>query len=152
MDPRDELDDTGMLCETKSLYNHSSNYGTTHVPWSEFENPTAEEQRILGLGKLFAVIHRYSRVQHDETEVAWVTHSIEARSPRLRKVLDQIFSGYLGWYPDDSPYSVASPFKPYVHRWEDISRLSNRRIRPPRKSFNSSAASSSRSSDSILTP
>ncbi|RSM08156.1 hypothetical protein CEP52_004897 [Fusarium oligoseptatum] len=120
MTAQGELDGIGSLCETKSLYNHSSNPSTAHAQWSEFENPTAEEQRVLGLGNPFAVIHRHSRISQDETTVAWATYSIEARSPRLRKVLDQIFSDYPEWYPDDSPYAVHPPFTPYVHRWEDM--------------------------------
>ncbi|RTE76413.1 hypothetical protein BHE90_009099 [Fusarium euwallaceae] len=120
MTAQGELDGIGSLCETKSLYNHSSNPSTAHAQWSEFENPTAEEQRVLGLGNPFAVIHRHSRISQDETTVAWATYSIEARSPRLRKVLDQIFSDYHEWYPDDSPYAVHPPFTPYVHRWEDM--------------------------------
>ncbi|RSL72170.1 hypothetical protein CEP53_001209 [Fusarium sp. AF-6] len=120
MTAQGELDGIGSLCETKSLYNHSSNPSTAHAQWSEFENPTAEEQRVLGLGNPFAVIHRHSRISQDETTVAWATYSIEARSPRLRKVLDQIFSDYPEWYPDDSPYAVHPPFTPYVHRWDDM--------------------------------
>lgn len=72
------------------------------------------------MGKDFAVIHRLYKVKAARGEYAWVTHSIEAQSPRLRETLDRIFCDYPSWYPDATPYAVPPPFKPYLHRWDAI--------------------------------
>ncbi|KAI8953402.1 P-loop containing nucleoside triphosphate hydrolase protein [Xylaria longipes] len=106
--------------EMMTLYNHSKHRSQGRARWSEFQDPVAEEKRLQELGKTFAIIHRLSKVEKDGL-VSWVTTSLEAQSPRLRKVLDTIFHDYPSWYADGSPYAVAPPFKPYVHRWEAFS-------------------------------
>ena len=108
----------GAKFEIKSLFNHDPQ--SRHAQWSEFENTADEEQRVENLGKDFAVVHRFSKVEKDGGEYAWVTDSIEARSPLLRKTLDQIFCDYPSWYPDAKPYTISPPFKPYLHRWDRI--------------------------------
>ncbi|KAI1822693.1 P-loop containing nucleoside triphosphate hydrolase protein [Xylaria intraflava] len=99
-----------------TLYNHNTD-PQSQARWSEFQDPVAEEKRLKELGKAFAVIHRQSKVEKDGL-TSWVTTSLEAQSPRLRELLDTIFSDYPSWYPDGQPYAVAPPFQPYVHRWE----------------------------------
>lgn len=71
----------GAKCEVKSLFNHDPK--RRHTQWSEFENIIDEEQRIKNLGKDFAVVHRLSKVEKDSGECAWITQSVEARSPCL---------------------------------------------------------------------
>ncbi|XP_044724451.1 ATPase family associated with various cellular activities (AAA) domain-containing protein [Hirsutella rhossiliensis] len=110
----------GALCEIMTLYNHSTS--RRDAKWSEFEDLAAEEERLAELGRKFAVIHRRSRVETDG-HLSWVTHSVEAQSPRLRSLLDAVFSDYPSWYPDATPYAIAPPFKPYVHRWDRIMEL-----------------------------
>jgi hypothetical protein len=114
-----ETTSVGAKCEVKALYNHTPE--SKHTQWSEFDNITDEEDRIKNLGKDFAVVHRMTKVDKESGEFAWITHSIEAQGPRLRKALDQIFSDYPSWYPDGKPYAVSPPFKPYIHRWDEIS-------------------------------
>lgn len=113
----DESDLVGSKCEVMTFYNHASS--ERGARWSEFRDPLAEEGRLKELGKTFAVIHRQCRIKDKGQPdlVSWVTRSIEAQSPRLRTILDAVFSEYPSWYPDESPYAVAPPFKPYVHRW-----------------------------------
>ena len=111
-------DHIGAKIEVNSLFNHDPQ--SRHAHWSEFENTTDEEQRVKNLGKDFAVVHRFSKVEKEDGEYAWVTDSIEARSPHLRKTLDRIFCDYPSWYPDAKPYTVSPPFKPYLYRWDRI--------------------------------
>jgi len=108
----------GTRCEIKSLYNHDPS--SRHTQWSTFDSIIEEEEHSKKLHRDFAVVHRHTRVDKDDGEYAWVTHSIEAQSPRLRKALDQIFCDYPSWYPDGKPYAISPPFKPYLHRWEEI--------------------------------
>ncbi|PKS12566.1 hypothetical protein jhhlp_000774 [Lomentospora prolificans] len=117
---KDESD--GSKCEIITFYNHSTDPNDKRPRWSEFQDPVAEERRLKQVGKDFAVIHRQSRVEKDGCD-SWITTSIEAQSPRLRTVLDQVFSDYSGWFPDSSPYAVAPPFKPYVHRWDTLKKV-----------------------------
>ncbi|KAM5349424.1 hypothetical protein ACJ41O_005929 [Fusarium nematophilum] len=112
----------GSKCEIMTFYNHSSDPCDRFPKWSEFEDLVAEERRIRELGKAFAVIHRRSKVEREFGET-WMTHSIEAQSPRLQKLLDAVFQDYPSWYPDATPYAVGPPFKPYVHRWSSIQEL-----------------------------
>jgi hypothetical protein len=114
-----EKESIGAKCEVKSLFNHDP--FSRHIQWSEFQNILDEEHRAKSLGKDFAVVHRFSKVEKDGASSTWVTDSIEAQSPRLRKALDQIFYDYPSWYPDAQPYAVMPPFKPYLHRWNEIS-------------------------------
>ncbi|KAI0411715.1 P-loop containing nucleoside triphosphate hydrolase protein [Xylaria grammica] len=107
-------------CMVKNLYNHATNSRARHAKWSFFEDPIAEEQRIKEMGKAYAVIHRLTKIGSDDGESSWTTHSIEAQSPRLRKLLDEIFCDYPDWYLDATPYAVAPPFKPFVHRWDKV--------------------------------
>ncbi|KAH7176177.1 P-loop containing nucleoside triphosphate hydrolase protein [Dactylonectria macrodidyma] len=117
-----EADSIGSKCEIMTFYNHSSDPCDRFPKWSEFEDLVAEERRIRELGKAFAVIHRRSKVEREFGET-WMTHSIEAQSPRLQKLLDVVFQDYPSWYPDATPYAVGPPFKPYVHRWNKILEL-----------------------------
>jgi hypothetical protein len=112
----------GIRCETMALYNHSPDSPARNAKWSEFQDLSAEEKRIKELGKAFVVIHRRSKVEKDGNET-WITHSIEAQSPRLKVLLDVVFADYPHWYPDATPYAVAPPFKPFVHRWDSILEL-----------------------------
>ena len=106
----------GAKSEVKSLFNHHPR--NRHAQWSEFQNTADEEQRVKNLVEDFAVVHRFSKVEKDGGEYAWVTDSIEARSPLLRKTLDRIFCDYPSWYPDAKPYTISPPFKPYLHQWD----------------------------------
>ena len=115
-------DEVESKCDTVTFYNHSTHPSPRRAKWSEFEDLVAEERRIKELGKGYAVIIRRSKIERNGYD-AWETHSIEAQSPRLRKFLDEVFSGYVSWYPDAMPYAVAPPFKPYVHRWEKLLEL-----------------------------
>ncbi|KAF2176932.1 P-loop containing nucleoside triphosphate hydrolase protein [Zopfia rhizophila CBS 207.26] len=123
----DILADFDTKVDIITFYNHSTDPAKHNSRWSEFQDPVIEENRLRDLGKAFAIIHRQSKVEKDDI-VSWVTTSIEAQSPRLRKVLDAIFSDYLSWYPDGSPYAVAPPFKPYVHRWDTFLEVSKQDV------------------------
>ncbi|KAJ3577235.1 hypothetical protein NPX13_g3330 [Xylaria arbuscula] len=112
--------------EMMTLYNHNPHPSPDHARWSEFQDPLAEEKRLEGLGKTYAIIHRQKKVEKDDL-VSWVTASLEAHSPRLRKILDSLFDNYPSWYPDGSLYAVAPPFQPYVHRWEAFLQVCEQR-------------------------
>ena len=124
-------DPIGAKFEVKSLFNHDPQ--SRHALWSEFENSTDEEQRVKNLGKDFAVVHRFSKVEKDDDEYAWVPHSIEARSPLLRKTLDRIFSDYPSWYPDAKPYTISPPFNPTPTGGTEFWHLFGTKPPPPRR-------------------
>ena len=108
----------GSVCATKSLYNHSAS--PRHDKWSEFKDPIEEEQRIKALGQAYAVAHRFSRVEPEDGDPSWPTHSIEVKSPRLQKIMLEVLAGYPNWNPDATPFTFFPPFKPIVHRWDKI--------------------------------
>jgi len=123
--PNDDLVEVETKAEIITFYNHSSDPVKDKPRWSEFQDPVIEEKRLKKIGESFAIIHRQSKVEKDDM-VSWITTSIEAQSPRLRKVLDLVFSDYPSWYPDGTPYAVAPPFKPYVHRWDALQEITKR--------------------------
>ena len=109
-------------CQTKVFYNHAGSHGV-YPRWSEFPDPLEDERRLKEVGKAFAIIQRQSKFGGvgggggSDVDV-WRTASIEAQSPRLRCVLDTIFHDYPSWNTGtNTPYQVASPFQPFVHRW-----------------------------------
>lgn len=112
-----ESDAFGSICAVKTLYNHKYSESSDH--WSEFEDAVADDNRMKELTKAFAVIHRRSPVEKKGI-IGWVTHSIQAQSPRLRDLLDDVFQDYPNWYPLAEAYSVRPPFKPYIHEWDKI--------------------------------
>lgn len=112
-----ESNASGSICAVKTLYNHKYPESSDH--WSEFADAVADENRMKDLAKAFAVIHRRSPVEKKGI-VAWVTHSIQAQSPRLRDLLDDVFKDYPNWYPVAEAYTVRPPFKPYIHEWDKI--------------------------------
>ncbi|KAI0538963.1 P-loop containing nucleoside triphosphate hydrolase protein [Xylaria digitata] len=105
--------------EITTVYDHSASLPRYYTPRSELRNPIAEETRLKMLGKKFGVICRESKIVKGDI-VAWVTTFIEVHSPQLKAILDEVFNEYPSWYLNGSPYAVATPFKPYVHRWDRI--------------------------------
>ncbi|KAH8652593.1 P-loop containing nucleoside triphosphate hydrolase protein [Tricladium varicosporioides] len=108
-------DPVGSVCEVKKLYSHSTSLGIFCNPWSEIQDPVLEAQRRKQAGQSSAIIHRFLK-EGD----AWVSHSIEIKSPLLRPLFDRIFHNFPGWAPYGSPYSFFRPYRPLVIRWKAI--------------------------------
>lgn len=114
----------GAWCETKRLYNHSSETSGSGSKWSEFADMAMEERRLKLLGESFAVVHRLHRKKlkdQDGTLGPWETLSIEVQSPRLRKILTALLHDYPGWNTKGTPFTFFPPFPPFFHKWERLS-------------------------------
>ncbi|KAL1853194.1 hypothetical protein VTK73DRAFT_9060 [Phialemonium thermophilum] len=114
----DERRQTGdeCICDVVTLFDHSRHGG--HA-WSEFEDPALEERRLRKVVQSFAVVQRQTRAGRGDA-ASWTTTSVEAQSPRLRRVLDVVLRDYTQWYTDAAPYTATPPFKPFVHRWDTM--------------------------------
>jgi hypothetical protein len=112
--------DIGSICDIKSLFNHSDSTNPCHARWAESKDLVTEERRMKEMGQSYAIVHRFSKDEDADGTISWKTHSIEIKSPRLRKTLDKAFQDYPNWYPDHGPYTFYPPFKPLVHRWDTL--------------------------------
>jgi len=112
----------GSICAVKNLYNHSTSSGPGTARWSEIQDPILEERRLKELGQSHVIVRRFSRHLPENGNDGWTTHSIEVKGPRLKATFDKIFNGYPNWYPDSNPYTFFPPFKPLVHRWDEVIR------------------------------
>ncbi|KAI0380663.1 P-loop containing nucleoside triphosphate hydrolase protein [Hypomontagnella monticulosa] len=99
------------------LYRH-----TKASSWSVIQDPVMHQKEVSGMGQSYAIVHRFSMEQLPAGH-AWTTHSVSAQSPGLQRVLAQIFQGYPDWAPADKPFTFLPPYKPVIHRWEEINEF-----------------------------
>ncbi|KAF1991107.1 P-loop containing nucleoside triphosphate hydrolase protein [Aulographum hederae CBS 113979] len=118
--PSEPLAEPGMKCETKRQYEVVEK-GTKEVTWvddvperfKDLDSADDEAKRAQ-----YAVLLRTRLVEGKQK-----LHSIVVQSPYLRKALQDLLIGYPGLALQKDPLEFVSPFKAFVHRWDDFIKI-----------------------------
>lgn len=106
---------TGSKCEPKDFYPVKPGSENSN-PWTE-DYPTWMSEAIENPETAaFAILRRH--MKSNDTRKKLSLHSVIVQSPKIKKVLAEVFEGYSGVTTALERLEFKAPFKPFVHRWE----------------------------------
>ncbi|GIC93697.1 ATP-binding protein [Aspergillus udagawae] len=133
-DTEDNADDTaetvkyappGTICEVHNLYQtkRDDNGRTSWTKRKPDDLPSADENSESAQ---YALIVRHVKCYDGRKPLQ--IHSIVVQSEHLKKVLGKVLDGYPGVTMTLERVEFRSPFKPFVHRWEQFASARDREL------------------------
>ncbi|KAI1266462.1 P-loop containing nucleoside triphosphate hydrolase protein [Xylariaceae sp. FL1019] len=111
----------GMICERKDLYQKFDKHGKT--TWTEEFPDDLDEAVENEKTEKYALLVRNCKSYDSRKKLE--IDSITIQSPLLKKVLREVLKDYPGVTTSLARLIFTAPFKPFVHRWEQLNAAFN---------------------------
>ncbi|KAH7113214.1 P-loop containing nucleoside triphosphate hydrolase protein [Dendryphion nanum] len=120
-DTKDELPDTGMMCEVKNLWEGEKKCSCC-VNWvEEYPRDVKPNPEETEDAQSYALLVRNTK-SHSSTGKAMQVHTIIVQSPLLKPMLEEVFEGYDGVTATLKRVTFTTPFAPFFYRWSRFKR------------------------------
>ncbi|KAK1750307.1 mitochondrial sorting [Echria macrotheca] len=113
----------GSVSEIKNIY-RSPKDDDGNWTWVDKYPEDVEEAAENAETETFAVLVR--NVKSNDSRKKLEAHSIVIQSPWLKKALSEILDEYPGVAPELERLEFEAPFKPFVHRWQELVKYRER--------------------------